>query len=516
MDNQREKERDRSRRGDRPSRFSDAIRDRSVDRDRSEGRRLFVSNIPYEYRWTDLKDLFKEKVGDVAYVDLFNDDNGKPRGCGVVVFTTTEAMKKALSVMHRYELNGRKLVLKEEMGNERNRLSSSRSGGVGSGRNVRDDKDNWGASKPREPENFNTYGLSLQFLESINVQPPLVKKVFVANLDYKADRAKIKEVFKMAGKVYNVDLAVDKDGNSRGFAVVEYDHPVEAVQAISMFDKQMLYDRRMTVRMDRGVSDKTEVRLPEGLKGIGLGLGPNGEPLRDVARNLPQTPSTTNLSLAGTPGIGAGVLGAVPAAGVALNGLGTGLSANTLGTNAALGGSLSLQALGLTGLGALQNQLLQQGLTANDLATVLSAQAANVNTNNLGLNTTDLGSNVMGNSNMGGNVLGGNPSLSSGPLSGPNRQMGNVPVPGQGYGRDTGVQQGGRDKDMVIISNLPSTVSWQLIREKFSECGDVKFAEMTAPDTAIVRFHKEWDAERAIKMFDRTRIDGRTIDVRFY
>lgn len=34
----------------------------------------------------------------------------------------------------------------------------------------------------------------------------------------------------MAGKVRNIDLAVDKDGNSRGFAVIEYDHPVEAVQ----------------------------------------------------------------------------------------------------------------------------------------------------------------------------------------------------------------------------------------------------------------------------------------------
>ncbi|XP_068622398.1 myelin expression factor 2-like [Battus philenor] len=518
MENQREKERDRSRRGDRPSRFSDAVRDRSIDRERSEGKRLFVSNIPYEYRWTDLKDLFKEKVGDVAYVELFNDDNGKPRGCGVVIFSTTESMKKALSVMHRYELNGRKLVLKEEMGTERTRLNSSRSGTVGNSRNVRDDKDNWGANKPREPENFNTYGLSLQFLDSINVQPPLVKKVFVANLDYKADRAKIKEVFKMAGKVYNIDLAVDKDGNSRGFAVIEYDHPVEAVQAISMFDKQMLYDRRMTVRMDRGVSDKSELRLPEGLKGIGLGLGPNGEPLRDVARNLPQGTSTTNLALAGTGnGLGAGVLGAVPAAGVALNGLGTGLGPNTLGTNTGLGGSLGLQALGLTGLGALQNQLIQQGLTANDLATVLSAQA-NVNTNNLNLNTTDMGTNMMNTSNMGGNVMGGNPSLSSGPLSGSSRQMGNVSATSQGYSRDSGVQQTGRDKvsDMVIITNLPPTVTWQLIREKFSECGDVKFAEMTAPDTAVVRFHKEWDAERAIKMFDRTRIDGRTIDVRFF
>lgn len=49
-------------------------------------------------------------------MELFNDDNGKPRGCGVVEFTNSEAMRKALYVMHRYELNGRKLVIKEETG----------------------------------------------------------------------------------------------------------------------------------------------------------------------------------------------------------------------------------------------------------------------------------------------------------------------------------------------------------------------------------------------------------------
>ncbi|XP_050667270.1 myelin expression factor 2 isoform X2 [Leptidea sinapis] len=514
----REKERDRSRRGDRPSRFSDATRDRSGDRnDRSEGRRLFVSNIPYEYRWTELKDLFKEKVGDVAYVELYNDESGKPRGCGVVEFLTAEAMRKALFVMHRYELNGRKLVLKEDPGSERGRGNNPRphgGGAAGGGRNNtgRDDKDGWGM-KQREPENFNTYGLSLQFLESINVQPPLVKKVFVANLDYKADKKKVKEIFKMAGKVRNVDLAVDKDGNSRGFAIIEYEHPVEAVQAISMFDKQMLFDRRMSARMDRG-TDKAELRLPEGLKGIGLGLGPNGEPLRDVAQNLPQPSSTTNLNIGNpTSALSASVLGAVPGTGVALNGLGSGLTANTLGTSS-LGGNLGLQALGLTGLGALQNQLLQQGITANELVSSVITQAqaqaqANVNMtqNSLSLGTADLGGGVMGNTGMSNSMLGVGPnsSLSSGPLS------------GQGYGRENAAPTS-REKqsDMVIITNLPQTVTWQLIREKFSECGDVKFAEMTAPDTAIVRFHKEWDAERAVKMFDRTRIDGRTIDVRYF
>lgn len=42
----------------------------------------------------------------------------------------------------------------------------------------------------------------------------------------------MKEVFKLAGKVLHAELSVDKEGKSRGFGVVEYDHPVEAVQAI--------------------------------------------------------------------------------------------------------------------------------------------------------------------------------------------------------------------------------------------------------------------------------------------
>lgn len=85
-------------------------------------------------------------------------------------------------------------------------------------------------------------------------------------MDYKVDQKKLKQVFKLAGCVLDVELSTDKDGNSRGFAVVEYQHPVEAVQAISMLDHQLLFDRRMTVRMDKITKEK----LPDGLGGIGM------------------------------------------------------------------------------------------------------------------------------------------------------------------------------------------------------------------------------------------------------
>lgn len=61
----------------------------------------------------------------------------------------------------------------------------------------------------------------------------------------------------------------------------------------------------MTVRLDR-VSDN--MKLPEGLKSIGMGLGQNGEPLKNVAYNLPNSGGSQSNS------VGAGILGAVPGA----------------------------------------------------------------------------------------------------------------------------------------------------------------------------------------------------------
>lgn len=231
------RDRDRSRRGERPSRFSEAsVRDRSVDRggghDRSSSSRkssncrVYVSNICYEYRWQDLKDLFRDHVGDVSFVELFVDESNKPKGCGIVEFSDPSSVKKCMEVMHRFDLKGRKLVIKEDFGNERDKHGniingSGGGGGSGGGRRNRerhmlkdwDERDillrgggddggngggNWDNSPPSllsnmmsrsagpvEPPEFkwgNTYGLSPQFLESLNIHKPLVNRVFVANV----------------------------------------------------------------------------------------------------------------------------------------------------------------------------------------------------------------------------------------------------------------------------------------------------------------------------------------------
>ena len=54
------------------------------------------------------------------------------------------------------------------------------------------------------------------------------------------DEKKLREVFRLAGRGVSVEVLRDKEGTSRGFGLVEYNHPIEAVQAISMFNNQIV------------------------------------------------------------------------------------------------------------------------------------------------------------------------------------------------------------------------------------------------------------------------------------
>merc|ERR1719342_1646604 len=182
-----------------------------------------------------------------------------------------------------------------------------------------------------QPKYGNTYGLSVVFLESLGINGPLVNKIFVANLDYKVDDQQLRDVFKIAGKVVNVEINKDQDGKSRGFGTVQFEHPVEAVQAISMLHNQNYYDRKMSVRMDR-VSEKPEntgSKLPPGLKSLGMGLGVNGTALNDV--------STINTGM----GVGGGMGGA--------SAVGMGAMGNTA-MGGGMGAGMGMMGAGMDGM----------------------------------------------------------------------------------------------------------------------------------------------------------------------
>ncbi|XP_015365905.1 PREDICTED: myelin expression factor 2 isoform X2 [Diuraphis noxia] len=442
-------------------RLGDRNRDRSRSplRSRKSGcKKVFVSNIPYEYKWKELKELFKKEVGDVSFVVVYSDEKDKSRGCGTVEFDRAESAQKAIDKMHRFDINGRKLVVKEDdIDRDKTgrplpngpRSSIGGGGGGGGGGVVGGSIPSSIRSVSRMPvtDDFqwdNTYGLSPQFLESLHIRGPLINRIFVANLDYKVDEKKLKEVFKLAGRVLEVEIFSDKEGKSKGYGVVEYNHPVEAVQAISMFNNQFLFDRPMSIRLDRTDKDPL-ARLPEGLKSIGMGLGAGGAPLHDVERNLPSNNTSSNQSQSLSSPVNTSALAVL-----------SGLSADRLG--------IETQNRRSHSLGGRDYESLSLGVR---------------------------------NSSSGGGAFAAD--FRSG-LGGGDMHMG----------------MGPKKSDTIMVKNLPSNTTWQSLKDYFRDCGDIKFSEVGSKGFGIIRFASEWDAERAITLKNMSRFDGHLIEVVYF
>lgn len=518
----RDRDRNRSRR-----RSRSPVRSRE-DRSSKVHRRVYVANIPFDVKWGELKDFFRDKVGNVRFCQLFENEEGKPRGCGLVEFEDSASANKAIEVLNRYNFKGRELVVKEDLDIERDRYGRL----ILSNRNERDryrDRDRdirrsrYDDGYPNGSDSgsaqYQTYGLSPQFLASLGIKGPLNNRIFVANLDYKVSEHKLEDIFKMAGKVTKIRLYSDHDGKSKGFGVVEFDHPVEAVQAISMFNNQKLYDRILSVRLDKFDNEDTfdglPARLPRGLESIGKGLGIGGQPLNIMKSvNNPVAPMS-------------GVPAPAPTQPIPVTPQ-TASAAMTVLTNLAglpnlptLTQSLA-QMSNTTGLG---NSTMPQNTfssTPNE-ATNVSANSAypsystvvHPHTNGTG-QPAPYGSGQMlgppsdyGTSNISSSVYSATtPAAGSAAISSYSTYDQRDYRDEKPY-RNTGI-------DTIIVRNLPPNFSWQNLRDRFNEVAEVRFAEMKGLGTALVRFGSDRDAQKAVDLMNGLRIENRAIDVSIY
>ncbi|XP_058279581.1 heterogeneous nuclear ribonucleoprotein M isoform X2 [Hirundo rustica] len=203
------------------------------------------------------------------------------QGCAVVEFKMEESMKKAAEVLNKHSLGGRPLKVKEDPDGEHARRAMQKvmaAGGMGIGP---------GPGGPGminiPPSILNNPNIPNEIIHALQAGR-LGSTVFVANLDYKVGWKKLKEVFSMAGVVVRADILEDKDGKSRGIGTVTFEQAIEAVQAISMFNGQLLFDRPMHVKMDERAFPKGDFFPPErpqqlprmGMEGMGFGMNKMG------------------------------------------------------------------------------------------------------------------------------------------------------------------------------------------------------------------------------------------------
>ncbi|XP_071167436.1 myelin expression factor 2-like [Mytilus edulis] len=510
-------------------------------------KRIIISNIPYEMKWQDIKDIFRKEVGDVTYVELFENGQGKSKGQGVIEFKDKDTARKAIENMHRYKIKDRNIVVREERESDRNIIggrgvmgSGPSGGGMGGGM-----IGNMGGGGG---------GVSPQVLSQLGIDGPVTNQVFVSNLDYKITWKKLKDVFRLAGNVTRAEIKEDKDGKSRGMGTVTFETPFEAVQAVSMFNGQSLYDRSMRVKMDAmGAADKSSsMPLPSGLKGIGAGLGPGGTPLQNQNTNMGFSGSG-GMGMGGGMGGGMGNMGSSSMGGGMGNmgmdsGMGMGnMGMSNMGSGMGGGSSMGMGNMGSGNYGSsgMGMSMGSSGMGMGNMSSGMSdygSMGGNSNYNSSGYGSSMSGGMGDGMRGMGSGMNSGS-SMSAystgitdlgGSMGGSSGYGGGSGRSGtQSYSTSSGRSGGDRDRDgggnrstrpdncTVVVKNLPWKVTWQDLKEKFRSVADVKFAEIKMENGksqgwGLVRFGSADDAQNAISMMNRTRIDGREVDVKLY
>lgn len=430
------------------------------------------------------------------------------QGCGVVEFKDEEYVKKAVSTMNKHDLNGRPLNIKEDYDGEHARRALQRMGGGQLG----------GRGQDMGPGGMN---IPPSIANNPNIPPEVIhalqagrlgNTVFVANLDFKVGWKKLKEVFSMAGVVKRADVKEDKDGKSRGMGTVTFDQPLEAVQAISMFNGQMLFERQMHVKIDEKSLPPDDFlpvekapQLPRGLGGIGLGLGPGGQPI-----NANRLSGGGGIGSMGPGGMDSGYGGMSRLGGMSGGGGYGGM--DSMGNMGGFGGRDMAPVGRMGGMGGLDR----------DFDMPMSR--------GFGDSFGGMGGGFGGGMGRMGSLGGGMGSMSMdrmGPgfdrvgMSGMdmNRGFGGYGGGGHMGGGMSDRGSGSKGGCQIFVRNLSYDLTWQKLKDKFSHCGHVMFAEIKMENgrskgCGTVRFDSPETAEKACRMMNGTKINGREVDVR--
>ncbi|KAF9195137.1 hypothetical protein BGZ51_004564 [Haplosporangium sp. Z 767] len=148
-------------------------------------RRVYVGNLSYDVKWTDLKDFMRE-VGPVAHADVLLDSAGRSKGWGIVEFQSASDAREAIRRLNNVVLMGRAVFVREDRETE-GRIGCS------------------GIKRERERE-------------------PNTRQIYVAN--------DMKDLFRRAGHVDRADIFMSSDMRSKGSGTVQFERSSDVQKAI--------------------------------------------------------------------------------------------------------------------------------------------------------------------------------------------------------------------------------------------------------------------------------------------
>ncbi|CAL8469327.1 g8868 [Coccomyxa elongata] len=92
------------------------------------------------------------------------------------------------------------------------------------------------------------------------------KRCFVGNLAWKTSWQDLKDTFREVGTVVYANVVRDDAGRSKGWGIVEFETPEEAVAAVNTFNGEEIAGRKILVREDREDRDVKQYNRDHGIE----------------------------------------------------------------------------------------------------------------------------------------------------------------------------------------------------------------------------------------------------------
>lgn len=242
---------------------------RRQDRGGSECK-VYVGNLNYTTSWQTLKDHMR-KAGDVQFVDIFEDQSRRSKGCALVEFGTKEDALKAIDQLDGTRLDGRPIFLREDRPKNKRPFKQNTNYSDKSDDDVDDEEGSQASgdldarSDGSSPSVKNTGAgddadaQSQAKDEDEEATPGRPIRIFMGNLDFGVNNEDLKEHLK--GYEYqSADIQLNKTKTdvfrrrSRGFAIVTVETEEQRKRIIKDFndtEKGKLMGRYMEVRNNR-------------------------------------------------------------------------------------------------------------------------------------------------------------------------------------------------------------------------------------------------------------------------
>lgn len=212
--------------------------------------RVYVGNLAWGVRSEELK-AHMEPMGEVVRAYVFEDFQGRSKGCGIVVYKTEEAAQKSIRELTDSILHERPIFVREDREENSGKFAGGRAGS-----RPRVGRFDAGRSSGRSGGYGSSGGPPAGYTPSGGPGPASGggsggRQVFVSNLPWKTSWQDLKDIFRECGEVVRAEVMEMPDGRSKGIGTVLFTTPEGAQHAVENFNNYPLEGRHISVRYDR-------------------------------------------------------------------------------------------------------------------------------------------------------------------------------------------------------------------------------------------------------------------------